>query len=436
MNNLFAITVLVFSISIAGYPYVLRITQHWTERLSLAFILGSGALTFIWFAISQLGYPLTLLTYFVSVIAVFSLGLLIPRVSPPFPPEMIPKLSVMDNLLKISIWVIAGLAVLVSLYNPVISWDSLTLYDFRGIVIAQSGSLTAIELSTYHLSYPLMTSLIHALVYLLGGNNPQVFYSLTYLAILGMIYGRMMQWANTRYALLSTLLIATSPFLWEHATISYTNLPYAGAFLAGLLYLPSSLILSGILIGLTTWIRSSEPFWIVGFLAIFTFGLKSKQLIHAGIGIILALIIKYAWSLYLATAYARIGYSPESLPSIYNLSLFSKIYENAGSILSYFTQFIFLPYLGLWLFTFISMISLILAFRAKLKIALPGLFVFSHLLIFIMTIVGVAIFSTYYSSWYSIGGSATRMILFVVPIITVAGALLHYLISKHYDKFK
>lgn len=433
MNNLFAITVLIFSIVIAGYPYAQRITQHWTERLSLAFIFGSDVLTFTWFILSQLGYSLNLSSYFVCVALVTGVGHTLYRLLPKPVSKVQRNFSPIDHFLSTVIWVVACLAVLVSLYNPVISWDSLTLYDFRGIVISQSLSLQAIELSTYHLSYPLMTSLIHALVYLLGGNNPQFFYSLTYLAILGVAYGRMLVWTHHRSALFATLLIATSPFLWEHATISYTNLPYAAAFLAGLLYLPSSLILSGVFIGLTTWIRSSEPFWIVGLLAIFAYGLKSKHLIQAGIGISLALVIKYSWSLYLATAHARIGYSGESLPSIYNFGLFSKIYENAGSIISYLTQFIILPYLGIWLLTLITAISLFLASRAKLKVALPGLFIFSHFLIFLMTIVGVAIFSTYYASWYSIGGSATRMILFVVPIIIVGGALLHYIISKHYD---
>jgi hypothetical protein len=428
MNNIFALTILSFAFIAVGYPYarMARIGSK-TENVALSFVLGSGLLTFGWFLIYLAIHSFTLTSFFVAATVLITLGCILTFRVKPAQPHLSMRLTLIDKWMLIGIAILSFLAVVVAWYNPIISWDTLTLYDYRALVIEGTGVLSSFEHSTYYLSYPLMTSLIHAAFYLLGGSSPQIFYSFVYIAILSIVYGRAKSWTSTRLALLATLLVGSNPLMWEHATISYTNLPYASLFVAGLFYLPTSLILSGMLIGLSTWVRSSEPFYLVGVFLILLQGYRHKQYIKAVLSALMIIAIRFTWSVYLSGAYARGGIVGAEPADIYNLGIFSKIYLNLSPITHYLWQFILTPYLGIWLILLFALASLAYA-RSILSLA--------AFLISGMVVAGVAIFSISYESWYSIGGSATRMILFMIPLITVLGVKVYYLLTEHYGHKK
>lgn len=396
------------------------------EYSSLLFILTSGLTTFLWFVLYLLGFGFSITSLLVALLtAVILSSILIKTSKLVVVVEDKQKFSAAEKYIIGFITVLILLATLVAAYNPVVSWDSLTLYDFRGLIIAHSHSLQDISSNTYYLGYPLMTSLVHAAFYMVGSNSPQIFYALLYTNLIGLAYGRVRSWTSRSYALIAALLVAYNPFLWEHATISYTNLPYSVFLLAGLLYAPNSLLLSGVLIGLSTWVRMSEPFWIVGLLLIAYYGYKQKNIIKAGLGIIAALVIRTTWTMYLTGAYLRAGLVKEAAGSIYNLAIFGKILANFGTICSYLWEFIITPYFGIWILAIFSLVPAFI-FRSKLYL--------SFIMLIAMTVAGTAIFSTYFASWYSIGGSATRMILFIAPLITMIGVRLYYLSEVKHGK--
>jgi len=388
------------------------------EYSSLLFILTSGLTTFIWFVLYLLGFsldiPSLLISLFVGIVVATSL-IKTSKLDVVVDHE---KFKSTEKLIIGCTTTLILLALVVAVYNPIVSWDSLTLYDFRGLIIAQSHSLQDISSATYYLGYPLMTSLVHAAFYLVSSNTPQIFYALLYACLIFLTYGRMRSWTSRSYAVVTSLLVACNPFLWEHATISYTNLPYSIFLVAGLLYAPNSLLLSGVLIGLSTWVRMSEPFWIVGLLLIAYYGWKQKKIVRAGVGIIAALAIRTTWTMYLTGAYLHAGLVKEAAGSIYNLAIFGKILANFGTICSYLWEFIITPYFGIWILAIFSLVPAYI-FRSKLYL--------SFIMLIAMTIAGTAIFSTYFVSWYSIGGSATRMILFIAPLVTMIGVRLYYL---------
>ncbi len=390
------------------------------EFTSLLFILSTGISSFYWFLVYLLGYNFSLISLSIALIFGILSSIFLIRSS---------NLKVIldkeiflpwERYTIILISTLIILAILVSSYSPIVSWDSLTLYDFRGLIIAQSHSLSDISLNTYYLSYPLMTSLVHAAFYMLGSHSPQIFYALIYASFIFLTYGRMRAWTTRHFALISSLLVATTPFLWQHATISYTNLPYTIFLVGGLLYAPSSLLLSGVLIGLSTWVRMSEPFWIVGLLLIAFYGWTQKQKIKAIFGILLAFAMRMTWTTYLSSAYTQANLILEDKANIYNIEIFAKIYANIGTIISYLWEFIITPYFGFWVLAVFSFLPAII-FRSKLYM--------SFVLLISMTIIGTAVFSTYFESWYSIGGSATRMILFIAPLSTIVGVRLYYLLK-------
>lgn len=432
MNNILAFVILSMMFILSGYSYARLIgVRTKVEHYALSFIIGSGITTFIWFLFYLLGNNLTVPTLFISSLVSANIGFFLFQ---NFDNTCIgSRVNGFNKILARIVFVLLGLSILVSVYSPIVSWDSLTLYDFRGTVIANSHSLVDIESTTYLLSYPLMTSLIHAAVYMLGGNNPQLFYSLLLTSLIGIIYGRMYIWTNSRYSVLTALLVVSNPFIWQHATISYTNLPYAVFMLAGLCYAPTSLFLSGILIGLSTWVRVSEPFWILGLLFLLYYGIRQKKIFVASISVTIAYLIKYTWSSYLANAYIRSDLIGAESSQIYNFEMFGKIVANIGSITSYISQFILMPYLGIWVVTIFSLISSFALYKKRIVqySTLPLLIV--SILITLMVVAGIAIFSTYYSSWYSIGGSATRMLLFMVPLVIVVAMQLLYLLKAKND---
>lgn len=426
MNNLLAITLLSISFIAVAYPYLrtIRFANH-LEKIGLAFILGSGILTLFWFLLYLAIGTFSLASILLATLLATLLGVGVARFGVPGEFAQSQPYKKLDKIILVSILFLTFLAIIISWYNPIISWDTLTLYDFRGISVADSGSLKSFETSTYYLSYPLMTSLVHAAFYLLGGDNPQIFYSLVYASILAVVYGRMMSSTSRLHAGLSTLLIAGNHLMFEHATISYTNLPYTAFLIAGILYASPSIIMSGIFLGLSTWVRSSEPFWVVGALMILYTGIRQKKYLHTIASLSIIYLIKTIWSVYLADAYQRIGLIGDTQTDIYNFAMFGKMYANLGSIATYLWQFIFTPYLGYWIVTFFAIIA---------SLYLRSILLGAVLLVLAMVVAGVGVFSTYYESWYSIGGSATRMLLFIIPLITVMGMQLYYLLTHHHEK--
>jgi glucan phosphoethanolaminetransferase (alkaline phosphatase superfamily) len=95
--------------------------------------------------------------------------------------------------------------------------------------------------------------------------------------------------------------------------------------------------------------------------------------------------------------------------------------------MSYISQFIITPYLGIWLMTAFSLTITIISRRNLARQVVPTALLIALLLIAGMVVAGIAIFSTYYSSWYSIGGSATRMLIFIIPLAAVVGIQVLYL---------
>ena len=65
---------------------------------------------------------------------------------------------------------------------PVSDWDALALYDFRGKVVAETGSfIDGIKLG-YFYQYPPFTSLLHTTLYVLNFDRVKVWYSLLYVS--------------------------------------------------------------------------------------------------------------------------------------------------------------------------------------------------------------------------------------------------------------
>jgi len=437
MNSFIAIilTSLFFILSGWYLTYLLPLEER-LERVGLAFLLGSGLTTWLWFLGCRLGLPLNIPTLLVSaIILVFTGYVLKERFGFVRNKTTLAKLSKTEKYLAITVVTLLILAFLIGSYNPLTVWDSLALYDFRGHAIAMNHSLKDIVDLPYYVSYPLMISLVHSIVYMIAGVSAQGIHAIIFSAFIGILYGRMQHWTNKTYALITCLLVITQSEIFTHATFAYTNLPYLVYLVSGLLYgvlggknksnSQYFLIYSGLFIGLSTWIRSSEIFWILGVMLISWQGVRTKRLFTAVCSIAIIFLIRYSWSSFVISVLLAIDQPDMPRISRFTVEAFSMIIVNALSIAKYAYWNIFLPYIGMWLLT-IPMLGVVIVKRNVRVLML----VCAIAMTACMTIVGIMIFSTYFRTWNQIGDSARRMILFVSPLTLIASTYSLYLMGK------
>jgi hypothetical protein len=429
MNSLIAIAIATAFFSVTGwYLTYFQKNIHRFERLGLAFLLGAGLTTFLWFLGSLIGLPLNLLTLLLSGVILGGIGYLLIKLlklSVAQSPSL--KLGKAEKYLAAAVITSLLISFLIGSYNPLTAWDSIALYDFRGHAVAIDHDLSFSRAGAYFMSYPLMISLLHAVVYQLGGISAQGIHAIIFASLIAIVFGRLKEWSNLKYALLTCLLIIGQNEIFTHSTIAYTNLPYTSYLIAGLLYAvstgPYTLLLSGLLLGLSGWVRSSEVFWIVGILLILWQGIRHKQKLRSIISIFLILIIRLTWSKYMNSVYASFGHITQSTVSHFTLASLNKIIANWQAIYWYLYLNVISPYLGIW---FLAVpVSIVAAFK---KSRLLFMLLSSIIISAGMVVVGVMIFSTYYTSWNEIGDSARRMVLFIIPLTLITAVYALYLV--------
>src|SRR5205085_9805358 len=129
-----------------------------------------------------------------------------------------PRLDRLMSTAGVAVVLVLWLSALaISLYWPIWVWDALAMFDYRGRVIAITGSLDFLRHEAYWGTFPLLTSLAHALVYRLGGTTPQLIYPLYYLALLLVFHDNVRTISGPRSGAVFTVLLATTPIVWVHA---------------------------------------------------------------------------------------------------------------------------------------------------------------------------------------------------------------------------
>src|SRR3989339_990738 len=209
MNSLFGISLTACFYATVGWPltYVLgKLTR--IERLGIAFLLGNGLTTLLWFILYRLTTQFTLLSLLISGLMIFTASYWINKLLKfKYRNAANQKISGLNRWLGSVVITLLSISFIIGNYNPISAWDSVTLYDFRGHTIALNHNLKDLIDGSYYISYPLMISLDHAAVYMLRGINAQGFHSLIFIAFIAVVYGRMCKWTNLKLALLSALFI-------------------------------------------------------------------------------------------------------------------------------------------------------------------------------------------------------------------------------------
>lgn len=420
-----------------GLPLTLLVAPkiNRISALGLSFPLGIGFFTFFMFLQNILGIKFTFVNEFVLFL-LFSIPLVfLTRHKIKFFFRKLfaaGKSANFETFEKIIIGVLTFLFIssfISTLYWPVYLWDSLVLYDFRSRVFDATGFMfNAFSINPHYYSYPLLTSLAHSLVYLSGGGYPQFIHSAFYLSLCLGFYGFLREFASRKTSLVFTFILAATGSLFYHSIISYTNLAFTVYLAMGAIaiYLWDKknengyLILSAILIALSTWTRSTEPFWLGAIFVVMVVSFYRKKILSVLAYMAIILPVRETWRIFQGSL--RGVESSIVIEVTGYASLTSNIFDwdKWGKVFVYLYKYAVVPWGGIFAaFVLALVIALILNKQKELFLMFFIVFVFLGILV-----VGTYLFTDVIANWFAIGDAVQRLSMLFYPLFIYSVALV------------
>ena len=418
------------------------------EKVGLSWFVGNGIYTFLIFLMGYFGlilsrenvfYLTSILTVFVFFVFYFRCKC---RVTSLFGRNMLPVLkkqsvirslrSVYPNVSPFIITLFVFLLVCSSfLYNflvPPRNWDSIALYDSRARMLVKTPSIDSIAFERYYLVYPLGSSLSNFWVYIFGGNNPSFIDSIYYASFILVFYGVIRRTTSKILALMSVFIFSLNPQFYIHSTLGYANLWYAVLFASSLIYLwlwlrdndkRGSLLLSALLLGLSFWVRSVEPFWVLPLFVVLFFSLKKRKIWYFILYLLIVYTFRYFWYSFVSRFYQHqaVASLESSFPRYVHLLLSKNILQDISVTLIDVANGLFQNGRGVLFVVFgaswyLSSRKGVLARNVWQLIIVLGLVL---LLIFGSIAFRISIIRP--SDWNQLQDSLPRILMFFVPVL-------------------
>ena len=420
-----------------GLPLVLLIAPKANQfiKLGLSYPIGVGIFTLLMFGTNLLGLKFTLLNE----------PLLLLVVSVPLVLTQLKKIKslfreIKNNVIttkfdlaeKITLGMLSFLVVasfISTFYWPVYMWDSVVLYDFRGHVFASTGFMKDAFINAYYYGYPLLTSLTHTIVYLCGGKYPQFIYSIFYLSLGVSFYGLLREFVSRKAGLIFTALLLMTGPLFYHSLFSYTNLTYTVYLSLGaiLIYLWNKkgnlgcLILSALLVGLSTWVRATEPFWLASILVVVLVSVLRKKYIDILIFPLVVFPVRQMWIFY--RRYISLGVATSISDNIETSSMISELVNlnRWSEVFAFLYKYLIIPHWSIVILFALSGVLLVVKKQRENSL----IFVITIIFIGVLT-AGTFIFSIYTDYWNRIGDATERLSMLFYPLFIFCTALVLY----------
>lgn len=428
--------ILIFLVILGvGLPLVLLISprQNFAISIGLSFPIGIGIFTLIMFVTNLIGIRFSLLNEsLILLLSSVPLLLIAKKRIGRFFKDFVYSFK-RNDLSLVEKVIVGALAFLIvssfvnTFYWPVHIWDSIVLYDFRAHVFANTGFMKDAFINNYYINYPFLTSLAHTIVYLAGGEYPQFIHSLFYLSLGISFFGLLKEFISRKLSFLFTLVLLVTLPLFYHSQLSLTNLPFSVYLSLGaiLIYLwdkkkeTGYLILSAFLVGLSTWTRSVEPFWLGILIIVFMVSVYRKKVWNFAIFSLMFFPIHEMWKVFqsfikntgISTATEISGYF-KIVPSLFNM-------EKWGQVFTYLYKYVVMPWNTIFAAFILAVISALLLKKLR-KLFLIFFIVF--VLLFVL-VLGTFSFSLTVDNWYLIGDAAERLSMLFYPLFVCSIAL-------------
>lgn len=408
--------------------------ESFVEKTALGFILGYGLFSFFLFLAALKGVQFRLLeSSFILAISIL-VFLILNKI---FKRQICPNFyfkTVLSNLKSgfISlpspaktalIWIIfIFLSIFIyDLYWPLRGFDAFVMYDFRAKIFAATGNMNDAIARGYFIAYPLMTSLSHTWLYLIGYGSPMFLYALFYISLIILFYFTLRKILNSKIAIILTAVFCSFPDFYSQAQVAYTNLPYFTYLVLGSIYLylgiksdkKGFLVISMILTALSGWTRTTEPFWLVNVIVILFYGLYKIRKLPMALGYsFFVYIFRIPWNkFYELNTKAVLNTSSQIQGSVVSLTKAVSEKVNFGPVLGYFYAYTVKPYVVLYVLLFALIILKIV--RKSNNWWFTLILMGDFLLLFL----GTCVFSLNFPEWINIPGSFKRMVIFLIPMI-------------------
>ena len=284
--------------------------------------------------------------------------------------------------------------------------------------------LEGVELG-YFFQYPPYTSFLHLFGYIFGDERVRIVYSFIYFSLIATFYSLLRRTQLRWITLIGSLMLSVDTFIFRHSTMAYTNLSYVVFLSLGLIYLSfwflfskkKDFLVGAMLVGLSTWVRASDPFWYIGILIIIAGTIKNKKNYLLSLGAILGSVGIYKfWDYFVKGINITSDASSREtryLDSIMNNNgVILKIIQTLPEIIIYFSNNLFYV-IGYLIPIFFISIYYDLKNKNKLNIFLYIVVGVSIVLI----LVGIIIFSLFYDTWNQIADSLQRLSMVLIPLM-------------------
>jgi hypothetical protein len=253
----------------AGYP-----TANGILIASLAYPVGAGVITLCMFLLNLAGFEWGNLLFLLTGAALLGGVVLVylwqrsHRLAKTITDTAPKHHTAIDHWALAVMLILLSTTFLVAIYWPVSYWDDVGLYDLRGRMWAESGTVNipTMQQNDYLRAFPPMISLLHSWWYVHGGTNPHVLHFLFFMSFGLYCYALISPQRGYTFGILATLFIVTIPEFMRHAMIAYTNLSSALFMVAGIYPLTQRRVgwreatFFGFLLGLAGWTRYvTEP---------------------------------------------------------------------------------------------------------------------------------------------------------------------------------
>ena len=282
------------------------------EKLGLSFIISSGIQTLFFFAIAEQSNNAAPRLYWItSAVLLVGLFLLKKYIRGSGPnsrfksAESQSPLNLLGQLALIGVVALFMIISVYSIYTPVYVTDALALYDFRAKVMFLTGTLNSMHEVNNWMSYPPFTSLVHLFIRFLGSDNPHIFYTLMYLSFALVFYAHLNKYTTRTVSAIGTFAMYSSPIVLWQSRQPLTNLPYAIFLCSSIMYLLWAfsnrkvnlppLLISALCLGLTSWVRITDPFWLVPFFVTSLLLFIRKEFLLMAIFIFISSSIRNVW---------------------------------------------------------------------------------------------------------------------------------------------
>ncbi len=420
-----------------GLPLVLLILpkRNFAVDIGLSYPLGIGIFTLMMFIANIFNFRFSLLNEFaVLLLLSVPLAFLTRKKIKHFFISLIEtfrksELSPVEKVMLGALIFLILTSFINTFYWPVHIWDSVVLYDFRAHVFAQTGFMKDALIDEYYYGYPLLTSLAHTIVYLSGGRYPQFIHSLFYLSLGISFYGLLREFVSRKMGILFTLILLTVQPIFYHSLLSLTNLSFSvylslGAICVYLWDIKKErgyLMLSALLVGLSTWTRSSEPLWVAILLTVFLVSIYRRKIWGIIIFSLFFFPIREVWGVFQSSL------NKTGKELVYRgLGEYIKLLFNSLStiqwlkIIGYIYEHVIVPWGAIFPVFIFAIISLFL-FKERKRFFLVFFITFVLLVVLVAGNVGLSLIL---EEWYRIGDAAQRLSMLFYPLFIFCIALV------------